>query len=313
MQMRFFFFLACCLLSFHAQAQNVIPLYPGLPPGGIATRNEETKDDGDNRRLVTEPTLTLFIPPKEKATGTAVVICPGGGYSTVVYKREGTDIADFFLKQGIAAIVVKYRLPSDKSMKDKSSGPLQDVQQAFKTVRQHATEWNIDTNRIGIMGFSAGGHLASTAGTHFDRPVLAENAGVNLRPAFMILVYPVISMEKYLTHPGSRRNLLGENPDEDKVRYYSNDRQVTLQTPPTLLFHTEDDKVVDVDNSIAFYQALRRAHVPAEMHLYPEGDHGFVLKLQRDAWMQIIMKWLGRTGMLNADNPLLQGGTGQLY
>ncbi|RFS18910.1 alpha/beta hydrolase [Chitinophaga silvatica] len=311
--MRFSLLLISCLLSAYAHAQTVIPLYRGLPPGGIAGANAEQIDEDDNRWLVSEPTLTVFLPPKEKATGTAVVIYPGGAYKTVVYKGEGTNMADFFVKQGIAAFVVKYRLPSDKTMKDKSSGPLQDAQEAFKIVKSRAAEWNIDTNRIGIMGFSAGGHLASTVGTHFDRPVLKENAGINLRPAFMILVYPVISMEKYLTHAGSRKNLLGENPTEETIKYYSNDRQVSLQTPPTIIFHTEDDKVVDVDNAITFYQALRHAHVPAEMHLYPEGDHGFVLKLPRDSWMQIIMKWLGRTGNLNANNPLLQGGTGQLY
>jgi acetyl esterase/lipase len=313
MRTRFLLLLVTVLFAASSNAQKVMPLYPGLPPGGIASDLKEEIDNNNSRRYVTEPTLALFLPPKEKATGTAVVICPGGGYSNVVYKREGLDIADYFVKQGIAAFVLKYRLPNDKIMKDKSSGPLQDVQQAFKIVRDHAAEWNVDTNRLGIMGFSAGGHLASTAGTHFDRPVLPENTGVNLRPAFMVLVYPVISMEKYLSHPGSRRNLLGENPSEENVRYYSNDRQVTINTPPTLIFHTEDDKVVDVDNAITFYRALRQAHVPAEMHLYPEGDHGFVLKLPQDTWMMTLMKWLGRTGMLNADNPLLQGGTGQLY
>jgi acetyl esterase/lipase len=308
--------LIIILLSFVAtiaNAQKIMPLYTGLPPGGIAGPDEEIMDKENNRGQTSVPTLTAFIPPKEKATGTAVLVCPGGGYGAVVLQKEGLNIAEFFLKQGIAAFVLKYRLPADKIMTDKSSGPLQDAQEAIKMIRSHAAEWNIDTSRVGIMGFSAGGHLASTAGTHFDRPVLAANAGLNLRPDFMILVYPVISMEKNLTHAGSRKRLLGDRPDELTVKYYSNDRQVTPQTPPTILFHTGDDKVVDVDNTLLFYEALRHQHVPAEMHIYPEGDHGFVLKLPTEVWMQTIMKWLGRTGMLNPDNPLLQGGTGQLY
>lgn len=311
--MRALIIIFCCFVSFASYAQTVMPLYPGLPPGGIATPDEEITDKDNNRMRTSVPTLTAFIPAKEKATGTAVLICPGGAYGGVVLQKEGLNFAEYFVKQGIAAFVLKYRLPSDNIMTDKRSGPLQDAQEAMKLIRAHVKEWNIDSNRVGIMGFSAGGHLASTVGTHFDRPVLAANAGINLRPDFMILVYPVISMEKNLTHPGSRKRLLGESPDELTVKYYSNDRQVTPQTPPTILFHTGDDKVVDVDNTLLFYQALRHQHVPAEMHIYPEGDHGFVLKLPAEGWMQIVMKWMGRMGMLNPDNPLLQGGTGQLY
>lgn len=311
--MRAFFISLFCFVTIVANAQTVMPLYNGLPPGGIAGPDEEITDKDNNRGLTSIPTLTAYLPPKEKATGTAVLICPGGGYTRVVLQKEGLNIAEYFVKQGIAAFVLKYRLPDDKIMQDKSSGPLQDAQEALKIIRSRATEWNIDTKRVGIMGFSAGGHLASTAGTHFDRPVLAANAGLNLRPDFMILVYPVISMEKNLTHSGSRQRLLGNQPDELSIKNYSNDRQVTPQTPPTILFHTGDDTVVDVDNSLLFYQALRHQHVPAEMHIYPEGNHGFVLKLPIDVWMQITMKWIGRMGMLNPGNPLLQGGTGQLY
>lgn len=311
--MRALFIFLCCFVTMVANAQTVMPLYNGLPPGGIAAPDEEITDKDNNRGLTSVPTLTAYLPPKEKATGTAVLICPGGGYAWVVLQKEGLNIAEYFVKQGIAAFVLKYRLPDDKIMQDKSSGPLQDAQEAMKIIRSRATEWNIDTKRVGIMGFSAGGHLASTVGTHFDKPVLAANAGLNLRPDFMILVYPVISMEKNLTHAGSRQRLLGNQPDELTIKNYSNDRQVTPQTPPTILFHTGDDTVVDVDNSLLFYQALRHQHVPAEMHVYPEGNHGFVLKLPVDVWMQITMKWIGRMGMLNPGNPLLQGGTGQLY
>lgn len=311
--MRALFILLLSFVALAANAQTVMPLYDGLPPGGIATADEEVTNKDNSRAHTSVPTLTAFLPPKEKATGTAVLICPGGGYSWVVLQKEGLDIGAYFQKQGIAAFVLKYRLPDDKIMQDKSSGPLQDAQEAMKIIRTHAAEWNIDNNRVGIMGFSAGGHLASTTGTHFNKPVLAANAGINLRPDFMILVYPVISMEKNLTHAGSRLKLLGSQPGEEAIKNYSNDRQVTPQTPPTILFHTGDDTVVDVDNTLLFYQALRHQHVPAEMHIYPEGNHGFVLKLPVDVWMQITMKWLGRMGMLNPGNLLLQGGTGQLY
>lgn len=311
--MRAFFILLFSSVTLAANAQTVMPLYDGVPPGGIATADEEVTNKDNSRAHTSVPALTVFLPPKEKATGTAVLICPGGGYSWVVLQKEGLDIGAYFQKQGIAAFVLKYRLPDDKIMQDKSSGPLQDAQEAIKIIRAHATEWNIENNRVGIMGFSAGGHLASTTGTHFNKPALAANAGINLRPDFMILVYPVISMEKNLTHSGSRLKLLGSQPGEEAIKNYSNDRQVTPQTPPTLLFHTGDDTVVDVDNTLVFYQALRHQHVPAEMHIYPEGNHGFVLKLPVEVWMQITMKWLGRMGMLNPGNPLPQGGTGQLY
>jgi len=311
--MRALFILLFSFVTIVANAQTVMPLYNGLPPGGIAAPDEEVTDKDNNRTNTSIPTLTAYLPPKDKATGTAVLICPGGGYRAVVLQREGLNIAEYFVKQGIAAFVLKYRLPDDKIMQDKSTGPLQDAQEAMKMIRSHAAEWNIDNNRVGIMGFSAGGHLASTTGTHFNKPVLAANTGINLRPDFMILVYPVISMEKNLAHPGSRLRLLGSQPGEEAIKNYSNDRQVTPQTPPTILFHTGDDTVVDVDNSLVFYQALRHQHVPAEMHIYPEGNHGFVLKLPVEVWMQITMKWLGRMGMLNPGNPLLQGGTGQLY
>ncbi|MFT3746784.1 MAG: alpha/beta hydrolase [Agriterribacter sp.] len=282
-------------------AQQIIPLYGKDIPGGIKAVAEERYDTA--RRLafkVENPTITAYIPEKGKATGAAVLICPGGGYGVLVIGKEGYDIAEYLSLQGVAAFVLKYRLPDDRIMKDKSSGPLQDAQQALSIIRARAVEWNIDVKRVGIMGFSAGGHLASTVGTHFTAPVLKANTAQQVRPDFMILVYPVISMSDSLGHSGSRDNLLGKNTSVTNVKLYSNDLQITDQTPPTFLIHAGDDKVVDVDNSIAFYEALRHRKIPAEMHIYPKGDHGFVLNIPVAEWMSIVMKWMKSSGLLES-------------
>lgn len=280
-------------------AQQIIHLYEKDIPGAIKATAEERYDTA--RRLafkVENPAITAYIPEKNKATGAAVLICPGGGYGVLVIGKEGYDIAEYLSSNGVAAFVLKYRLPDDRIMKDKSTGPLQDAQQALSIIRAHAGEWNIDIKRVGIMGFSAGGHLASTVGTHFNTPVLKTNTAQQVRPDFMILVYPVISMSDSLGHRGSRDNLLGKNPSAEKIRLYSNDQQVTGQTPPAFLIHAGDDKVVDVDNSISIYEALRHRKIPAEMHIYPEGDHGFVLNMPVADWMGIVMKWMDGGGLL---------------
>jgi acetyl esterase/lipase len=182
-------------------------------------------------------------------------------------------------------------------MPDKSVGPLQDAQQAIKTVRQRANEWKLNPAKIGIMGFSAGGHLASTTGTHFNKSYIPNEENVSLRPDFMILIYPVISMKEGLTHGGSRTNLLGKTPSEEQIALFSNELQVNANTPPTWITHTGDDTVVPVENSILFYKELIRNKVPAEMHLYPAGNHGFVLKLPTDEWMQPLFDWMQKSGI----------------
>ena len=282
-------------------AQKNISLYEKDIPGGIKATAEERYDTASRIAFKVEtPTITAFIPEKTKATGAAVLICPGGGYGVLVMGKEGYDIATYFSSQGVAAFVLKYRLPDDRIMKDKSSGPLQDAQQALSIIRARANEWNIDVKRVGIMGFSAGGHLASTVGTHFTTPVLKMNTVENVRPDFMILVYPVISMGDSLGHRGSRDNLLGKNASGDKIELYSNELQVTGQTPPAFLIHAGDDKVVDVDNSIAFYEALRHRKISAEMHIYPKGDHGFVLNMPVADWMSMVIKWMNRSGFIGS-------------
>jgi len=287
--------------SLHLSAQQIIPLYPISIPNSKPYQMKEIRMENNGLfhgfRGISIPTLALYLPDQKISTGAAVIICPGGGYGMESYRLEGTIIAEAFMQKGIAAFILKYRLPSDSIMMDKTIGPLQDAQQAIKTVRQRAAEWKLNPSKIGIMGFSAGGHLASTAGTHFDQSYIPNDEKISLRPDFMILVYPVISMKDGLTHAGSRNSLLGKSPDPELIKLFSNELQVNLNTPPTWLTHTGDDRVVPVDNSILFYQELIRNKVPAEMHLYPAGNHGFVLKLPTDEWMQQLFDWLKKSGL----------------
>ncbi|MCE1197707.1 MAG: alpha/beta hydrolase [Marinilabiliales bacterium] len=279
------------------QAQTIIPLYPHQIPNSLPYAMKEVTMENKGTflgyRNISQPTLNLYLPDPAKATGVAVIICPGGGYGMESYRLEGTQIAENYMQNGIAAFILKYRLPSDSIMADKSIGPLQDAQQAILTVRNRAKEWGIRPDAIGIMGFSAGGHLASTAGTHFGKSYVPNEANVSLRPDFLVLIYPVISMTEELTHKGSRNNLLGANPTMEQINLFSNELQVSDKTPPTWITHTGDDKAVPVENSIRFYQALVKNNVPAEMHLFPFGNHGFVLKQKTGEWMAPLIKWIG--------------------
>jgi acetyl esterase/lipase len=297
-------FVALFLLfvSVQLSAQETIPLYPSTIPNSIPYQMKEIRTEQDGKLLfynkVSQPTLTVYLPDQKNATGVAVIICPGGGYSGESYRQEGSNIAEAFLRKGIAAFILKYRLPSDSIMKDKSIGPLQDAQQAIKTVRKRAAEWNINPRKIGIMGFSAGGHLASTAGTHFDKSYIPNDENISLRPDFMILIYPVISMNNDITHRGSRENLLGKNPGEDMIALFSNELHIDSNTPITWITQTGDDTVVPVENSIRFYRELVRNKVSAELHLYPKGNHGFVLKIPTDKWMAPLYDWMMQSGIL---------------
>lgn len=285
-------------ISLKIHAQTVIPLYKGKVPNSIESTEQEVKNVNETGQVryskVIQPTLEIHLPDSDKANGTAIIIIPGGGYGYVSYSHEGTNIAREFNKMGIAAFILKYRLPSDKIMGDKTIGPLQDAQQAIKTVRMRAREWGVDTAKVGIIGFSAGGHLASTAGTHFAKSVIDNKEKVNLRPDFMILMYPVISLTEELMHKGSRDNLIGSTPGEQLTNLYSNDKQVTEKTPPTILIHAGDDRTVKVENSLKFYEALLKCGVPAELHVYPKGGHGFGLnnKSTPDKWTERVENWL---------------------
>lgn len=279
-------------------AQNVIPLYNGTIPGSKPAQGKEINisgDDGGARiSKVSEPALTVYLPAKEKSNGAAVIICPGGGYARLSIKKEGDDVAKVLSEWGVAAFVLKYRLPDDSIMEKKEIGPLQDAQRAIQVVRSRAAEFNVDPKKVGIMGFSAGGHLAATAGTHFKKAVIPNKPRVNLRPDFLILMYPVISLTDSLAHKGSQTNLLGKNPSQDKIKEFSNEFQVTKKIPPTFLVHAKDDKTVKVENSIYFYNALQKKKVPAEIHLYEKGGHGFGLNnpTSPDKWADWLKVWM---------------------
>jgi enterochelin esterase family protein len=247
-----------------------------------------------------KPTLTAYQPPAEKANGTAVVICPGGGYGFLAIDHEGWQIAQWLTNRGVTAFVLQYRIAPRYHF----PAPLQDAQRALRTVRARAKEWDVDPHRVGIWGFSAGGHLASTAGTHFDsgNPTAQDPVErVSCRPDFLILSYPVITMSTAYTHMGSRINLIGKEPSDLLVDYYSNEKQVTANTPPTFLFHTDEDKGVLPENSILFYLALKKVGVPAELHIYEKGPHGVGLA-QQDAvlstWSQRLAGWMTKRGLL---------------
>ena len=278
-----------------------LPLWEGAPPNSQpAGGPEERASDGQIFwvRHVQNPAIEVRLPAPGNATGQAVVVCPGGGYGGLAYDWEGTDMAGWLNSRGIAAIILSYRLPIDGDVDHRKwLSPLLDAQRAIRLTRAHAAEWNLDLDKVGIMGFSAGGHLASTAGTRFDAGDGTATDPVerfSSRPDFLILIYPVITMTE-ATHAGSRQNLLGENPSDELVRRYSNELQVTAETPPTFLLHAGDDASVPVRNSLLFHEALLAHEVPAELHVYPHGGHGFSLALGQGRlqdWTQVCARWL---------------------
>lgn len=280
-------------------AQNeTINLWPNGIPNSIANSNyierEEMKGDELNKIFqVTVPTLSVFLADQEKVNGTAVVICPGGGYSYVTFQKEGIKVAKWLNSLGISAFILKYRLPSDSIMENKTIGPLQDVQEALRTVRRNANKWNINLDKIGVIGFSAGGHLASTLSTHYRDNIYVHDS-ISAKPDFSILIYPVISMDSTIAHQGSKKNLLGIKPSQSMVEFYSNELQVDSLTPTTFLVHATNDKSVPVENSIRYYMALKNHSVPVEMHIYETGGHGFGLGVKDTSlnWTEHCEQWL---------------------
>lgn len=278
--------LSQCILTISANGQQVIPLYTGPIPNG---KNEWVQE---------APILTAFLPAQGKRNGTAVVLIPGGAYSMVAYKEEAVPTAPLLVKEGVCVFVLQYRLPAAETMTDPTTGPLQDAEQAMKVVRMRAREWGVDAGKIGVMGFSAGGHLAAMLATHYDSVLINNPEKTNLRPDFMVLLYPVISMKDELTHQQSRHMLLGDHYTAAQVKWFSAEEQVNVHTPPTYLTHAGDDNLVTVGNSIVFYLALIRQGVAAEMLLYPRGNHGFVLHQPADEWLPPLIKWMKAGGWL---------------
>lgn len=295
-------FVLSTMLAYPAISQEVIKLWPdgaiaNAKPGVQLTEKSETGTDGILRiSNVSVPTLTAYLPPKGKATGAAVMVCPGGGYWILAAGHEGEEVARWFTDMGVTAFVLKYRLPDSTAQTNPHEVPLMDAMQGMKLIRQNAGRYGIDPNKIGVMGFSAGGHLASTLSTHYFRgPQASEQA----KPNFAILLYPVITFGDK-AHTGSRDKLLGKlSTSPDMIAYYSNELQVTNQTPPTFLIHSMDDKGVPVENSISYYQALLKNGVLSEMHLYPTGGHGYGLRVAKfgslNTWPTSCQAWLQAT------------------
>lgn len=282
-----------------AQEYHIL-LYKGVIPNSKETGQKEQVQKADITVIsnVQVPDIAVYLPVKKYATGQAVVICPGGGYWILAYDLEGTDIARYLNSIGIAAIVLKYRLPTYGNVVEPHKAPLMDAQRAIRLTRFNSSKWNIDPDKIGIMGFSAGGHLASTAGTHFDYGNKSSADSVermSCRPDFMILMYPVISFTDSSMHRGSRDALLGKNPDPALVKYYSSELQVKEDTPPAFIINAENDSTVPVKNSLLMYQALHDKKIPVELHIISEGDHGFGLGGKNEhvgLWTENLKRWL---------------------
>lgn len=281
-----------------------LALYPNEIPNSKPSNVKERLVVGEHTWLydVTIPDIAVYLPQSKYATGQAVVICPGGGYRLLSYDNhiEGTDVARFLNAIGIAGIVLKYRLPLPETCIEPHKAPLMDLQRAIRMVRANANAWSINTEKIGVMGFSAGGHLAATLGNHFDagNPTAPDSIErLSCKPNFMILFYPVISFSdtSLIAQSTSRKKLLGENPDPKWVQFYSNELQVKENTSPAFIIHAADDKVVPVEHSILMYEALHQKKISAELHLLPSGGHGFGLvtnNKQLETWKVNLKFWL---------------------
>jgi acetyl esterase/lipase len=291
--------LAACAPLAGAAGPTVLPLWPEGVPGARPGMGPERVEDGRTSN-VSEPTLTVFTPSVDRANGTAVIICPGGGYVRLSTQREGEQYAHWLSTLGVTSFVLTYRMAEFGH-----PAPLQDVLRAVRLVRSQAARYRVRTDRIGVMGSSAGGHLAASAGTLFDHPLGrtgAELDKVSARPDFLMLMYPVITMEGPALHAGSRKALLGASPTAESIALMSVERQVTAATPPTLLIHTQADASVPAENSILFYQALTRAKVPAEMYLFEHGGHGMGMRGglgTASDWPRRAEEWLRGRGLLD--------------
>ena len=295
-----FSFVLISFINIVMYSQDTIPLYtsdiPYFLKNNLEEQTELTKDAGIHISIINTPEMYIYKPEKSKdALTSAVLIMPGGSYRYLSMFHEGIEVADWFNKKGILAVILKSRLPDDRLMTNKEIVPLTDAKQALKILKNKAETYGIDPNKIGVMGFSAGGHLAATLSTNFDDGV---------KPAFSILIYPVISMTNNLTHLGSRNALLGENPDEALIEKFSNEKQITNNVPPTFLVHASNDTSVPYQNSLVYYQNLINQEIKqSELHIFPTGGHGFWmakgLKGTVAEWPSLLENWLKDNNWLN--------------
>lgn len=275
------------------------PLYKKIPNYIDAPDEESSAIDGVLRiSKVSIPGYAFFSAGNDDPKP-CVIICPGGGYRILASEHEGTDVAKYFNSIGIHALVLKYRIPSDDHQPDKKIAPLQDAQRAVQLVREHAKNWKVDPSKVGIMGFSAGGHLASSLAVHYDDIKIKENNKISVRPDFQILGYPVISFSKF-SHVGSRKNLLGKDSTESMMNYFSNEMHVNSNTPIAFLVHAKDDKVVPIENSFIYVDALKSNGVEAELFVYETGGHGFgmINKTSSESWINAMKSWLQKNKII---------------
>lgn len=293
------------LFAHNSHAQTPFPLYDGgVVPGSIPTNIQNDTLSGKSwitgldttiiKPRTIMPTLTLFAPAKGKANGTVVIVCSGGSYRNVADSQEGIPAAQKLAEAGITAFVLHYRVPRGDLMVNKTTGPPQDVQRAIQYVREHASTYHIKKDRLGVMGFSAGGHLVSTVGTHPEDIYIDNPKQIDLKPNFMVLIYPVISFADSLTHELSRKNLIGPDINPEKVEKYSNELHVNINTPPTFIVHAVDDEVVKVENTLYFYAALKQAQVSSDIFLYAKGGHGFGIQNEtvQSQWIEPCINWI---------------------
>lgn len=301
--------LLLLIFGMDLQAQDkTIPLWEDKIPGEIITDNYNEKEVFKDNELqstsnVKVPTITIFTPTENKANGTAVIIFPGGAYSHLAMNKEGKKVAKWLNSLGITAFLLKYRMPSDLTMKDKTIGPLQDAQKAVRMVRRNATKWNLDSNKIGVIGFSAGGHLAATLSTNFSEITYESLDTTSPRPDFTILIYPVISMQNEITHKGSKEKLLGLDPSVELINKFSCEMRVNATTPNTFIVHATDDQSVPVENSINYYLELKNNKIQCELHLYEKGGHGFGLGVLNTSknWTFNCENWLENNNYITSN------------
>lgn len=284
----------------NSASAQYLPLYKKVPNFIEAPNKEDTATTGGIMRIskVSVPGYQFFSAGND-GMKPCVVICPGGGYGILAASHEGTDVAKYFNSIGVHALVLKYRIPSAANQQQKEWAPLQDAQQAMHLVRKNAKNWNVDPTKVGIMGFSAGGHLASTLATHYDDRKIKAKSSISFRPDFQILIYPVISFGKF-AHKGSRNNLLSPDTTAEKIAYFSNELHVNKQSPPAFLVHAKDDKAVPVDNSLIYAHQLKDNGVEAEVFLYEAGGHGFGMKNSTSAakWTDSLKSWFVKNSIL---------------
>lgn len=283
------------LTSNMLHAQETIKLYDVVPnskTSDIAEKSETAADGITRVSQVVSPEIIMYRP--EKPNGTAVLICPGGGYRILAITHEGHDVAKVFNQWGVTAFVLKYRLPDDKTMMDKTIGPLQDAERGIQLIRQNAKQWGIDPKKVGVMGFSAGGHLAASLSTKYNQELIENHKHISLRPDFSVLIYPVVSFSDSLGHTGSRDNLIGKKPSPGQIKKFSNELLVNKKTPPAFLVHAKDDGGVPFANSVVYYEALQKNKIPASIKLFEKGGHGFGMHNKKEVgdWMNELQQWL---------------------